>query len=200
MPYYLTGIRQNYKIPVAKLTGVNPVTIDRPVFTSENFLQKITTIGADWKTFNTTTNQYEIPTDLVYFLSVDDIGTNKPNIFRIYFTGFTGSATGKIIFEKEQMPASVIENEGKPLCNFTIYPNIIPSNNNFNIVYELFENAQNIKVAIYSSNGELVYSSTENALPGLNTLNMNNLNVSTGLYLVTFEVNGKIGTEKLILK
>jgi hypothetical protein len=200
IPHNLTGVRQNNNILVAKLKGVNPKTVDVPAFTSDNFLTKITTIGSDWKKLNNSTLVYEVLSDVVYFVSIDTIGKAHPQIYRIFFTDFTGASTGRIIFEKEQMPVSVIENEGKPLGNFTIYPNIISSNDNLNIVYQLYENAQNIKIAVYSSTGEKVYEATENAQLSLNIINISNLNVPSGLYLVTFEVNGKIGTEKLIVE
>jgi hypothetical protein len=200
MPYYLTGIRHNFNVKVAKLTGVDPKTVAPPAFITENFNTKITAIGADWKKYNSTNSTYEIPSDLVYFLTTDTLGTPKPKIYRIVFKEFTGSTLGQIIFEKEELPMSVIEKDGKPLGNFSVYPNLISTNDNLNVVYELYENTQYIKIAIYSSTGDIVYSANENAVPGLNTININNLNVCAGMYLVTFEVNGKIGTEKLLVK
>lgn len=200
MPYTVTGVRQNKGIRVAKVTGVAPETAEPIQWVEDNYFYKITTIGADWKTFNMTTGTYDTKQDWVYFLSNDSIQNLKPTIYRIYFTEFEGSATGKIKFQKEAVPTSVIEKDGQKLAVFSIYPSIINRGENISIAINNFSSLNNAKVEVISLEGNTVDSYDLNLSNSLVAYQSNNLNLLPGMYFVKVTIDNKIGMEKLIVK
>ncbi|HRP02645.1 MAG TPA: T9SS type A sorting domain-containing protein [Candidatus Kapabacteria bacterium] len=200
MPYAVTGVRQNSGVRVAAVNGVNPATAEAKEWNADNYLTKITTIGSDWKSFNNTTFEYDLKEDLVYFISTDSIQSTKPQIFRLYFTGFEGQATGKIKFEKETLPVSVIENEGLRVADFSIYPSIINSGEIVNLAVNNFSSLNNAKVEILSVDGRLLNSMEFGLNNSMNALQTNNLNLTTGMYFVKVTIGNRSGIEKLIVK
>lgn len=200
IPYPVTGVRQNKGVRIAKVTGVAPETTEPIEWVDDNYLTKITSIGSDWKTFNMATSTYEIAQDWVYFISDDAIENLKPQIYRIYFTEFGGSANGLIKFQKETIPVSVIEKEGNKLADFSIYPSIINSGDCFTIAVNNFSSFNNAKVEVISLEGNVVDSYNFNLNNSLVAYHSNNLNLSSGLYFVKVTIDNKSSIEKLIVK
>ena len=75
------------------------------------------------------------------------------NIFRIYFTEFEGSSTGKISFNITQMNSSVSTND-KNNSTINVYPN--PASDNVNIVTNTLD--LNSQINIYDISGKLIFS------------------------------------------
>jgi len=89
--YPVTGVLQNIGVSAVESTDVDPLS---KVMPSTGYLTAISTIGADWKTFSMTTNQYSIDETRVFFIK--DLN-NK--IYRIKFKTFEGSSTGNLSFD-----------------------------------------------------------------------------------------------------
>lgn len=89
--YPVTGALQNIGVSALESTNVDPLS---EVMPSTGYLTAISTIGADWKTFSMTTNQYSIDETRVFF--VKDLN-NKT--YRIRFKTFEGSSTGNLSFD-----------------------------------------------------------------------------------------------------
>jgi len=95
MVYPVTGALQNNGITAIKKTADDPSTI---TYSDDQFCSKINTIGADWKTINMSTYQYDIPTNRYYIVK------DKNNIvYRINFKSFAGSSTGVLSFYIKQL-------------------------------------------------------------------------------------------------
>lgn len=200
MPYPVTGVRSNKGVRVAKVTGVAPETAAPIEWVEDNYLTKITTIGADWKTFNMATNTYDLKQDWVYFLSDDAIENLKPQIYRLYFTGFTGTSNGLIKFQKEALPVSVIEKDGNKIADFAVYPSIINSGDNLNIAINNFSSLSNAKIEILNLEGIVLESFNAQLSNALLALETGKLKLSTGMYFVKVTIDNKSGIEKLIVK
>jgi len=199
LPYPVVGVRQNRGVRVAKLTGVDPETVKYPEWDELNYFLKITTIGSDWKTFNNTTFEYTIPKDLVYFISYDSLANLQAKIFRLYFTGYEGTGTGKIAFQKEQLQTSVIEQDGFKIADFAIYPNLISSGESFNLAIDSKIN-QVATIDIMSVDGTVLLSQQFSLDPTLNSLNLLPKGLASGMYFVKININGNCGIEKLIVQ
>jgi len=200
MPYTVTGVRHNLGFRVAKVTGVAPETAEPIEWVEENYVRKITTIGSDWKTFNMAGGTYDIKQDWVYFLSNDSIQNMKPQIYRLYFTGFEGSATGLIKFQKEAIPTSVIEKDGQKLADFSIYPSIINKGENITLAVNNFSSLSIAKIEILSLDGRSMNTFDVNLSNSMIAFETNNLNLSAGMYFVKVTIDNKSGIEKLIVK
>jgi hypothetical protein len=95
VPYPVTGILTNTGVRSATLNNVPVSTTD---YSSAIFVTSISEIGSDWKSFDMGTYQYTVIDDRVYFIRDKD-----NSVFRMVFTGFEGSSTGVIKFDKTKL-------------------------------------------------------------------------------------------------
>lgn len=97
-PYTVTGVLQNVGMKAARIvlsSTANPDTLTPSAYPLDSC---ISTIGYDWKRYDMNTNSW-ILADTVYYLVQDKAG----NLWRLRFVGFTGSSTGKVVFEKARL-------------------------------------------------------------------------------------------------
>ena len=191
MTYGVTGVLTNDGYTVAKAENIDLANVDHNNFT--NYDSKINIIGYDWKSFNMTSFSYDLQDSLCYFVKSDATG----NIWKINFTAFEGSATGKIVFNKEAVStASIFDND--PVSSFTIYPN--PSNDkNINVLYELNTNGVNKTGSITDMRGNTVFTFDLNG-NGFNKKKLNLSHLKSGAYFLSFETENQIIREKIILQ
>jgi hypothetical protein len=107
MPYTVTGILTNTMrlstmgnvsysgIVASQLDDVDHTVTD---YTLAPFKTSMLVIGSDWKTFNMSSNTYDIKDNVIYFVK-----NNGGNIFRLVFLSFEGSATGALSFEERKV-------------------------------------------------------------------------------------------------
>lgn len=200
VPYSLTGVRNNTTIQVEKLTGVDREAAEAKTIDKGNYSSDLGVIGSDWKSFNMTTFQYDLKEDWVYFLAkkIDSV-TNR--YYRLYFTEFGGSSTGTIKFELGETEAnSVYDENGLKVLDFAINPNVISNSESINLLINTEENINNIEISINGLLGNRVYSQTLNNIKGFKALNIDNLNLTSGMYLVNLHVQGKVISKKIIVE
>lgn len=89
--YIVTGALQNFGVKALESSDVDPAS---ELFPSTGYLSSISTIGWDWKTYNSSLNQYTIDATRVFFVKDLD-----HNIDRIRFKTFEGSSTGNLSFD-----------------------------------------------------------------------------------------------------
>jgi hypothetical protein len=95
VPYPVIGVLTNTGIKSAQLDNVNVTSND---FSSAKFVTAISEIGSDWKTFNMSTNQWSLTSSRVYFIKNKGL-----SVFKIVFTGYEGSTTGILKFDKTKL-------------------------------------------------------------------------------------------------
>jgi hypothetical protein len=140
-------------------------------------------IGYDWKAYDFGSNSWLIEDSTVYFVY------DRPgNLWKLWFTGFGGSATGDYEFNKEQVsPTGLTENAGNPSL-LNLYPN--PAAASLNLVCFIEkENASN-QVAIFDLNGRLVLETTLAGYAGLKDLTLNTSSLNDGMYVLKLTVDG----------
>ena len=191
MTYGVTGVLTNDGYSVAKAENIDLSNVDHNNFT--NYDSKINIIGYDWKSFNMTTFSYDLQDSLCYFVKSDATG----NVWKINFTAFEGSATGKIVFNKEAVSsASIFDNN--TVSSFTIYPNP-SSDKNINLLYELNTNGVNKTGSIIDMRGNTVFTFDLNG-NGFNKKRLNLNHLKSGAYFLSFETENQIIREKIILQ
>ena len=89
--YPVTGALQNIGTTAQESSDTDPLSTNFP---STGYVTPISTIGADWKTFDMGTFTYTIDETRVFFLKNPD-----SEIHRISFKTFAGSSTGNISFD-----------------------------------------------------------------------------------------------------
>ena len=119
------------------------------------------------------------------------------DIWKIFFSDFEGSSTGKIVFNKEALTLSNTS-EMEQINSFAIYPN--PSNtNNVTILYDF--NASNSKgsLEIYDLNGKIVKTENLNS-SGFSKKEISLNGIVPGIYFVNLTVGNNRISEKLIVQ
>lgn len=187
--YGVTGVLANKNVKVAKAEGVDVNTVDDSSYT---FSSRINTIGYDWKNFDG--SQYVIEDSLAYFVERAD-----SSVWKIVFTGFSGSTSGNYVFSKQQLNTVIptgIE-QATAVSTLALYPN--PAHNNLTVVYDYnSNNAQNTVVNIYDLSGKLVLSNNFNLTTGFNQHTINVSTLQQGMYIVaipSLNVNQKLVIE-----
>lgn len=199
IPYALSGVQSNFGINTLELQGVDPMTVDTPEFSIETFTDSITAIGSDWKQFEPQTG-FVIPEDLVYFVADVRLDSANPTMYKVYFTAFGGSSTGKATMMVEGIPTSVIENGTDISGHFSIYPNIIDQGNNINLIINEFKSLESAVVSIVDITGQEVYTRNIDNINGFSNFPLNSSNLSSGMYFVNLKTNNSVVTQKLIIK
>ena len=95
-----TDNAQNYNVVgVLQNIGVNAIDMDNVtdlgtiLYESANFSENISTIGADWKTFNHVGMTYDLDEDRIFFIQ-----DQNEKVYKLVFTGFD-LTTGNITFD-----------------------------------------------------------------------------------------------------
>ena len=183
IPYPVSGVLQNNGVTVAEATEVADVESYQN-YANETFESKINTIGHDWKSFQ---GFWALEDSLVYFVE-----TRAGDIWKLIFTDFGGSTTGKFYFTKERIAiSSVLENEAVSI--FEVYPN--PTTEQLNVVLNNTEAAQ---AKIYSLTGQLM-SETNITGTGLNTQQIQVSDLPAGTYLLSVQT-ANANTTKTFIK
>ena len=190
MPYGVTGILSNSGVELSKAENLTtPKTYSN--HNAHTFLTEINIIGYDWKTFNMNTYQYDLDTSSCYFVKDVD-----GDIWRMVFTGFGGSSTGKFYFEKENLSSVSSSNiYGSSNNNeLALYPN--PAHDLVNVIFN--SNDVNNRLNIYDISGRAI-NSIDMKEAGFNNVSIDLSNYPKGLYLVELVSGNKRMKQKLIV-
>ena len=189
--YPLTGILHNDGVSVAKVVKKDAVGNN---FKDLNFISRINVIGYDWKTFDLATNQWKVADSTAYFVK-----TSIGQIYKLIFTKFGGSSTGNIIFTKELLKATSVQDVKNGTAALAVYPNPA-SDGNITLVYDLGKNAQSVDIQLINITGQSVYAQKRIYTEGLEQLTLPSLNLNAGIYFAQIRWNGRVMTEKVIVK
>lgn len=184
--YPVTGVLANKGVSVREASGINPASA---VYTDYAVDSAINAIGWDWKTFNSTSFQYDITPDLSYFVQ-DQTG----NVWHIVFSKFEGSSTGKVVFAKELVSSASID-DLSDVTSFGIYPN--PANDFATVVFN--SNAASVQLSIVDLSGKQVYQDQLKE-QGLVTYTISTTDFNAGSYVVQLITANGITTKKLIVQ
>lgn len=183
----VTGVLTNSTFRAITVSESNAVPFADAYYDMNPFQSEINVIGYDWKTFNSGTFTYEIEDSLCYFIQDEN-----ENVWKLIFTGFSGGATGKIFFTKEQV--TFAELDGLEFENTILYP--VPANDNLYIKTNLDAISS---ISIYSVSGQLLKVYTDFVNEGeivISTTDFNN-----GIHVVQITMDsGEIQNHKIIVQ
>jgi len=118
---------------VLQNTGVlaehqTPVDTALASYNAANLNPLINNIAYNWKSFDFATNAWNIADSTVYFVQ-DKAGS----IWKLIFTGFSGGATGKFLFNKELVIIPNAINNPSLGASIALFPN--PTTNQLNVIH-----------------------------------------------------------------
>lgn len=142
----VTSVLSNSTFRALTVSESNNVPVVESDLNANPYDSQIDLIGYDWKSFNMGTFTYEIEDSLCYFIKDEN-----NNVWKLVFTGFAGSSTGKIYFTKEKVAFASV-NENQPV-EISVYP--VPANDFVNVGCN---GTDLVIVQLFSVTGQLVWS------------------------------------------
>lgn len=185
--YPVTGVLLSDGVEVATATGDDVSNL--------NYLSEINTIGYNWKTLNAS-YQYEVNSEVKYYIK-DDTGA----IYKLYFTSFSGSSTGNLSFNIEDVTQVLSVEELGENVSFAVYPNPVGVNKKINIIFDVNQtNQSENNIEIYNLNGQKVLGAQLTNNQGFynNEIDLSNLN--SGVYMLKFTSGNYQKTKKIVIQ
>ena len=185
--YLVAGVFNNVNTPGNKFY---PVTMDFNDWYAQPMEATKTVIGWDWKWFSFASG-WNIEDSLLYFI-------NSPNgdIYKIYFTDFSGTSSGNIVFEQEIVSmVDLGEQQGKE-DGLQLLPN--PARNTVNVKW-IQDNSNEAIIKIYDLRGKAVLSRNLDANAyDPNGLSLDISMLSEGMYVLSL-VSGDTKISKKLM-
>jgi len=196
VPYYsVMGVLSNFEVTVAEQYPL--LANDTAGYKSFTYATAMNTIGSDWKSFDMTQSPpaWVLKDSSYYFIKTKH--TNE--YYQVKFTGFGGSASGKVIFSKRLLGMiASIGSVPTSVNAFFVAPN--PAQNDASIVIDSKENNPNVSVSVVDFNGRIVMTANHNFNAGLNAVNIATSTLTSGTYVVILSNGAWKMTEKLMVQ
>lgn len=181
--YPVSGVKINRDIKIAQRDNMMVTSNDTSSIT---YNDNITEIGSDWKTYNMPANKYDVTADRVYFLKL-----KNNDVWKVYFTDYTGGAEGSYGFTK-QLLASTGALNNQETNQLVVYPN--PVIGKVTILTDANTNKWTVK--IIDINGKLVFDKIGNNA-GFFETTLNTDHLLSGFYIVEFTDGVKTVRKKI---
>jgi hypothetical protein len=193
-PYAVTGIRLNTGVLAAKVISTTPETAPAPE--ASLFTSKITEIGWDWKTYDFASNSYKINDTTAYFVMTPD-----DQVYRLIFTGFSGSGTGTYTFNTSLVTTTDIRETENGTDVFGVYPNTLSAGETMQIVISSKQALQPTSIGIYDMTGREMFTSNLPAVDsGFYQYPVSTSSLSSGMYLVVLHIDGRTVSQPVIVR
>lgn len=114
-PYNVTGVLSNMNTGIAEYNNVSPNTEQ---WDMQDLDSSRSVIGYDWKEFDMGSFTYSVDDSTVFFATAQ-----SGAIYKIHFTKFEGSSTGKVVFEIEEASTASVDAMGDEGPTVSVYPN-----------------------------------------------------------------------------
>lgn len=191
---YAVGAVQNLNLRVAKHTDETQATVKFDEPKESEFSDMITTIGHDWKNFDSNSFQFILKDRYVYYVK------KGANYYRMYFTRMSGSVTGNLSFKYKNITEELGVQDLNKKADFGIYPN--PTvDKKATLLFDVKEKDNNKGTAeLYDFSGKKVYETTLSNQTGLYKKEINLQSLSTGTYILKVSYGGASQTRKIIVK
>ena len=182
--YLVTGATSNVNRDANKFYPVADNFMD---WSSKSFETLKNVIGYNWKSFDMETFSWAIEDSTAFFVK-DEAG----DVYKLVFTYWQGSSTGKFAFDKEIVSLSSIDNNIDKQDYMTVYPN--PTSDLINI--SLLNKSSEANLVIYDMSGRIVH----NSLINNSTISLNSNEFNSGLYFITIIGDDYRETKKLVVQ
>ena len=187
-PYPVVGVLDNFKVYANKFY---PVTPDFTGWTNLPLDSAKSPIGWNWKTFNMDTFTWTLEDSTAFFVQ-----TRNTDIYKLVFTGYGGSSSGKIIFEKMAVSPSGIPSVKPDMVVVSVYPNPVREHLTIDFGQEITGSAV---VAIFDITGKQVYSSTQIIDKNSISISVPESSLCSGMHLLKIDTGKGIFTSKFLV-
>lgn len=187
--YKVAGVLSNDSVFVAK---AYPVDVNAATFAGQSYSPWISAIGYDWKSYDFNNNAWAIADSLVYFVQA-----RNGNIWKMVFTGFSGSSTGTYEFYKEPVSTVGLAEASSAPNVLSVYPN--PASTVINLVYQSAGDPSSNSIRIFNATGQMVLNSRLENTAGLHQHHVDLNKLSSGFYTMQVLIDGKSEQRRLVI-
>jgi hypothetical protein len=181
--YPVSGVLNNDEVYSEKFMHVNP---DFVGYNPYGWDSARSSIGYDWKKF--TESGYKVIDSLAYFLK-----TKAGDVYKLVFTKFAGSSTGKVIFNKG-MVAGVGTDDKTTDSNIRVYPNPVKDKLEIGITEPL---SGTVSLTLNDLSGRIIFKQNFPASGTKYSINVTGLN--PGMYLLKVSSEKSTSLKKVII-
>ena len=158
--YKVSGVLTNDSVFAVK---AYPVDVNNVSASAYTFNSAINNIGYDWKSFNITTNTYDIADSTVYFVQ-----DRQGAIWKMIFTGFGGGSNGNFYFYKGTT-TGIGQIQNSAIKTFDAAPN--PAHGSTRLILSS-EKSGDAQMQVISMNGVLMSSEVIQLNNGLQSVDL----------------------------
>lgn len=192
--YGVRGVLSAEGVEVAMASGINPATVDETNYVDSLSAETLDIIGYDWKSYDFT-NGWSVTSNQVFFVKTAD-----ERLWKIQMIDFGGSSNGTTTLQKTDL--GLISNtnllENQPNASLKTFPN--PSNGTFSVVLDLPQTNLELNLEIFNQMGQQIYQQNVNSNGGLEELQLSNLNLSSGQYILRLSGKNILLVDKISIQ
>ena len=195
--YPTMGVESNSNTRIAKVFGKTATDragemdgITRNYYSS--LTDSLTAIGSDWKSYNRDLFKFEVKDNQLYMVESRLPGDSA--YYLIEFTGFEGTATGKIVFNTYKLK-NTVSVKNLALGELSLYPN--PANN-FAIISLKNARVNNAVLSINDMTGKQIMQESFK-VNGLFAYKINTNELKSGVYQITLISGSNSLSQKLVV-
>ena len=185
--YGVVGVMNNFNVYSNEFNAIAPDFTD---YASEPFDSAKTAIGWEWKTFDMGTMGWSVADSTAFF-----VYTRKGDVYKLVFTFFEGTSTGRIYFTTEPMSSGINDPDISP-AELLAYPN--PATERVSVDFGRLITG-NISVAVLDLTGRQVYNRTFSGTDRTISVDITETGLQKGLHLMKITTGEGTFTSKFMV-
>jgi hypothetical protein len=185
--YPVVGVLNNVKVYAKEFYPVLPDFID---WTSTPLDSTKSPIGWEWKSFDMN-NGWTIADSTAFFIHTWD-----RDIYKLVFTKFGGSSSGKIVFESSLQSTSSIINPVNENTSVNIYPNPVTDHFTVNFNDDVTGYAQ---ISIFDITGKLIFQQEQTVENNAVSIILRDSGLHNGLYVLKIMAGDEVYSSRFMI-
>lgn len=161
-------------------------------YTGYTFSDQMDIIGYDWKNFTPPAGPWVISDSTAYFVQAQ-----TGNIWRVVMKYYGGGSNGIIVFSKEQVGMSSVENLGMNSTLMEIYPNPVSEELHLSMVSN---SSQDAVIELLDLSGAVVAKSNIALTSGINTSEISVKDLFAGMYVLRMQTAEGVNVKKFLVR
>jgi hypothetical protein len=186
--YPVNGATTNIDIGA---NNFRPVAPDYSDWSYEPFDSMKNTIGHDWKFFDFSTGWIVLDSN-VYFVQ-----NYKGDVYKLVFTWWDGMSSGDFALEKELVSLVSVDEVSVAADEFIVFPN--PASDHFTVRGD-FDFKGEAGISVIDQSGRIVYREERSADDLRGGVQIGNIDLPQGLYIISIRGNDISSTQKLMIR
>lgn len=187
-PYPVVGVLDNFKVYANKFY---PIVPDFSDWTSTPLDSTKSPIGWEWKSFDMNSFTWTVADSTAFF-----VHSRNKDIYKLVFTKFEGSSTGKIVFDKSAVSTSGVPGIQSGPTAVSVYPNPVKNQMTIDFGKEI---TGSVVLTIFDITGKQVYYSIQTVSGNAVSVSIPESAICSGLHLIKVVTGSGIYISKFLV-